>query len=219
MGTIAKIEGKLYGKLTVVSFSHVNAKRRMSIWNCICACGKECKVSLMELRTGDTISCRCYRKEVPKKIKHGLINHPLYQVWADLKRRCYYEMSANYKDYGGRGIRVCDEWRNNFISFYNWSLANGYKKGLQIDRYPNNDGHYEPNNCRFALPVENMGNRRCSIYIEIDGITKSPKEWGEQFMINPTCIANRCRKGLRGELAVYGIRKSNSFLNQIKTNR
>jgi hypothetical protein len=93
---------------------------------------------------------------------HGLSKHPLYFIWIGVRNRCYTPKSSNYKYYGGRGITVCDDWKYNFIDFYNWSISNGYEKGLQIDRIDNN-GNYEPNNCQYIDQAENKrsGKRRC----------------------------------------------------------
>lgn len=94
------------------------------------------------------------------KTKHNLSNHRLYNIWANMKNRCNNKESKNYKNYGGRGISVCDEWINNFILFYNWSLENGYKNDLTIDRI-NHFGNYEPSNCRWVnREVQNQNTRK-----------------------------------------------------------
>jgi len=90
---------------------------------------------------------------------HGLSEHPLYRIWGAIKDRCFNKNVKDYKDYGGRGISVCDGWVNNFQSFYDWAISNGYRRGLEIDR-ENNDGNYEPSNCRFVIHATNMRNRR-----------------------------------------------------------
>ena len=95
--------------------------------------------------------------------KHGLTKHPLYCVWHNMKTRCYNPKRKAYKYYGGRGITVCDEWLFDFEAFYTWAINNGYKKGLQIDR-ENNDKNYNPENCRFITPRENVRNRGKHIY-------------------------------------------------------
>lgn len=89
-----------------------------------------------------------------------LKNIPLYQVWSGIKSRCYNPKTANYKYYGAKGIGMCEEWRNDFMSFYNWCLANGWQKGLTIDRYPNDKGNYEPGNCRIATMQQQCDNRK-----------------------------------------------------------
>lgn len=97
------------------------------------------------------------------KIKHGLSGHPLYGVWHGMKSRCNNSNNYNWKHYGKRGIDICDQWSNNLIAFVEWALANGWKKGLQIDRKDNN-GNYNPDNCRFVTAKVNMNNKRKSKY-------------------------------------------------------
>lgn len=90
---------------------------------------------------------------------HGLSKHPLYSVWEYMKARCYNKNTIRYNNYGGRGIRICDEWRNIPKAFIEWGLSNGWQKGLQIDRI-DNDGNYEPSNCRFVTNRKNNLNKR-----------------------------------------------------------
>jgi hypothetical protein len=199
------LTGKRFGRLIITGLSHFHqTRKRMTVWDCICDCGNKTKVARMELVRGDTVSCGCRRKEIFRTKKHGLTEHPLYQVWADMKTRCFCPTSFNYADYGGRGISVCNEWRSDFIVFYNWGINNGYKAGLQLDRYPNNDGNYEPNNCRWATSRQNRNNTRTTRRAEINGVTKTASEWAEETGININCISERIRSGLNGYEAVYG---------------
>ena len=113
---------------------------------------------------GRVKSCGCLKNIGKKEISESgeLIfgsKHKLYPVHSMMKQRCYNKNHKQFKDWGGRGITVCDEWKNSYKIFYSWCMQNGYKNGLQIDRI-NNDGNYEPNNCRFVSPIENMRNRR-----------------------------------------------------------
>jgi len=91
--------------------------------------------------------------------KHGLRNHPLYNVWSDIKKRCLNKNNKDYKNYGARGISIHDDWIDDFKSFYNWAIKNGYSAGLSIDRKDNDLG-YAPNNCKFSTPIEQIHNRR-----------------------------------------------------------
>jgi len=91
--------------------------------------------------------------------RHGLCYHKLYTVWCNVKQRCYNPNHPQYKDYGGRGIRVYIKWRDNFKAFYSWSMCHGWEKGLEIDR-KDNDGNYHPKNCRFVIPKVNNDNQR-----------------------------------------------------------
>jgi len=89
---------------------------------------------------------------------HGMSGTPLYIVWISMKQRCYYTNAIRYQNYGGRGIKVCNKWKHNFVNFYNWALSNGWEEGLQLDRI-DNDGNYNPSNCKFSTPKENSNNR------------------------------------------------------------
>lgn len=121
-------------------------------------------------------------------------SHPIYDAWRNMKRRCYgnYANSKIYKNYGGRGIEVCQEWKDDFNSFLKWSLKNSWMQGLTIDRI-NNDGNYEPNNCRWVSRIEQLSNRRNSIYITYNGETKTEKEWAKLLNISYTAFRKRIK--------------------------
>ncbi len=130
---------------------------------CQCDCGKELTVRLNSLKTGNTKSCGCVKTQriALMNYSHGLRNHKLYKCWSGMKERCYNPKSISFKNYGGRGITICDKWLNDFKSFYDWAMANGFDKDLSIDRV-NNDGNYEPGNCRWATDKQQRANqRRC----------------------------------------------------------
>ena len=139
-------------------------KHRMGIFKC--HCGKKFKARFNSVNTGNTTSCGCNHKKWMKDyfVKHGKRKHPLYMTWHNMVQRCYKEDLPRYKDWGGRGIIVCDNWKNDFEVFYNWAIDNGWEQGLQIDR-TNNDGNYEPSNCRFVTPKENCQNRRTKLKV------------------------------------------------------
>ena len=121
-----------------------------------------------------------------------------------MKFRCNNPNASNYLDYGGRGISVCEKWNSDFELFYYWAIQNGYKKGLELDRYPDNNGNYEPTNCRWATRVSNANNTRRTVYAEINGVRKTASEWAAITGINRKCIYHRIKIGLTGELAVFG---------------
>lgn len=196
------ISGKTFGRLTVVSLSEIkNSKRH---WECKCICGNIRKIQEDSLTHGRTKSCGCLRTEVNifKGTIHGLRKHSLYGVWDGMINRCYRDTCEHYKSYGGRGISICDEWRNDFVAFYNWSTNNGYEKGLTIDRI-DNEGNYEPSNCKWSTRKQQQANRRNTIFIEIDGAIKSLSEWSDESGISKKVIDYRIRKGWIPSEAVF----------------
>lgn len=131
------------------------------------------------------------------KTKHGGCGTRLYSIWKDMRRRCNNENRKQYCDYGGRGITVCEEW-NDFEAFRNWALRNGYTDQLTIDR-KDNDGNYEPSNCRWVTPsVQNL-NTRQNANVEIDGVTKTVTEWARENGLNVRSVLWRYEQGIRGK--------------------
>jgi hypothetical protein len=173
---IAVYPGDKYSQLTIVRERDTISGRRM--FECVCDCGTTVVVRLENLRGNITKSCGCYQKEMASKatLKHGYSCHPLYSVWEGMKTRCYNTAHEDFYLYGERGIRVCDEWLNDPIRFIAWSLANGWKPGLTIDR-KNNDGNYEPGNCRFVTVLIQARNKRTNYMVTYQGETKCLSEW------------------------------------------
>lgn len=188
------IIGKRFGHLTVLSLDHIT-ERHNTYWLCQCDCGNKTVVYRGGLTSGDTISCGCYHKEHNHEYgyKHGLTGTPLYTTWCGMNNRCRNENAANYERYGGRGISVCDEWKNDFITFHDWALSHGYEEGLSLDRI-NNDGNYEPSNCRWATREEQQNNRRNSHYFTYNNETHTIAEWGRILNIKDNLLNYRINK-------------------------
>lgn len=187
--------GQVFNKLTILSEESTNKhyKRRVK---CKCECGETKVVLLSSLKNGHTKSCGCRRVTAFRSVitKHGKSYSRIYGLWRGMIARCEYKKNISYNNYGGRGITVCDEWKD-FEKFLEWSLKNNYADNLSIDRIDSNK-NYEPNNCRW-VPISEQGkNKRDSIYISIDNVKMTLKDYCYAFEISYTCAYKRYKKGI-----------------------
>lgn len=189
------LTGQRFGRL--VCIRHF-IKDHMSWWVCKCDCGKEHTTRANALKRGMVRSCGCLQRDWGKSGRsnksHGITNHPLYRVYHSMKDRCYRPNDAEYHNYGGRGITMCDEWKNDVGAFYNWAIAHGYKKGLSIDRI-NPNGNYCPENCRWADWVTQGNNKRTCHYMTLNNETHTMTEWAKILNIPLTMLKSRIRRG------------------------
>lgn len=195
---IRDITGQKFGRLTALCFHHkelrTSGKGYRYFWLYKCDCGN--LVIRERGSVGNRInSCGCLHKENPSKLfsKHHLRNHPLYKKWTSMKTRCLNKNEACFKNYGGRGIKIYPLWINNFENFYNWSISNGYKEGLTIDRIDVN-GNYEPSNCRFITVAEQSTNKRNNINISYQGEIKPLSVWCKILGLKYVLIRQRIKR-------------------------
>lgn len=204
------LTGQRFGRLTVIEF--VPNNKPNSYWKCRCDCGRMVIINAGELKRGSTNSCGCLRREraiILNKTQnriHGLYKTKLYRKWEKMKTRCYNKNNNFYKDYGGRGITVCEEWKNDFKAFYDWSLEHGYKEGLSIDRIDVN-GDYCPANCRFTDIKTQNRNKRNNIMVEYHGNQVCLKDAAELSEINRNTLQHRYHNGERGERLFRPVKK------------
>lgn len=162
---------------------------------------------------GRVKSCGCL---INHNLKHGMYKTKLYNVWYGIKRRCLHKNDPHYENYGARGISVCDEWKDDFLAFYNWAIENGYdeNKKLSIDRI-NVNGNYEPNNCRWVTMKTQQNNRRNNHRITYKGETKTLQQWAEHFNFNSRtlCIIFK-NLNLSPEVILGALKTENSDTNR-----
>lgn len=191
MSKIKDLTGKRFGKIVVLKLDRIENNR--SYWLCQCDCGNIFSRRSDIIQRKDVKSCGCYQKENNKKIgiKHGDCRikniNPIYRIWQGMKDRCYNKNNPNNIHWLGRGIKICPEWKNNYLEFKQWAIKNGYKKGLTIDRIDVN-GNYEPSNCRWVTKEEQNKNTTRTKHIEYKGNTYTVPEFAKIFKIHPDTV-------------------------------
>jgi hypothetical protein len=216
MGIPIDIKGQRFGRLVAMEKHHQGIQGRW-YWLCKCNCGNSVVVLGTQLRNGNTKSCGCLKSEaVIQRNKdnstHNLSKHPAYNIHSNMINRCYDTNNPRYKDYGGRGIAVCEEWKD-ITTFCNWMMNNNYVKGLSIERIDNN-GNYEPSNC-ILIPLENQSkNRRSNHSITYNGSSNTIAEWSRITGINMYTLFDRLYRGWTDEEIVatpVGVNKEKYF--------
>lgn len=195
--------GQTFGRLNVIEEYHQRAKNGARLWMCICSCGRNIPVEVTtdRLKSGKTRSCGCLQSERAaesnrKRAKWRATDRGtrLHRIWKGMIARTTYRSQEAYKNYGGRGITVCDEWRNSFEAFYNWAMVNGYRDDLTIDRIDTN-GNYYPENCEWVTRKAQNNNQRSNIVIDFNGVEHTAAQWAEIMGVSYGCIYKRIRRG------------------------
>lgn len=185
--------GTTFGRLTVIDHAESDS-RGHSRWVCECVCGNRVVIQGTNLKRGLTTSCGCRRVEVATEHvqTHGMFGTPIYSTWAHMLQRCENPHNKLYHRYGGRGITVCDEWRD-FENFHQWAVENGYDPDLTIDRIDNDSGYY-PENCRWADRTTQSNNTSQNRRIPYCGMTKTIAEWARLFEMDYGTLYRRIKK-------------------------
>ena len=200
---IKNVIGEKYYELTVVGY--IGNYNKSAKWLCRCDCGNYILAISPELKNGHIKSCGCRNLRVLLErnknnkygIKHGCSRDRIYKTYMSMIQRCYNKNNTGYKNYGERGIKICDEWldkENGFLSFYNWAIQNGYEETLTIERIDIN-GNYEPSNCTWITNQEQQNNKRTNVWINISGEVLNMRQWSKEVGINEKTIEHRKRSG------------------------
>lgn len=186
---ILDITGRKFGMLTALRFS--DRKNGSTYWIFLCDCGKEKRIISRNVITDNVKSCGCHKKEFLRNIAttHGMSKTHIYSVWRSMKSRCIKPSHISYINYGGRGIKVCDRWIKSFKNFFE-DMGSTYRKGLEIERI-NNNGNYEPDNCKWATEKEQGNNKRSNVILNHNGRKMTIKQWSEFLNINEATLYRR----------------------------
>jgi hypothetical protein len=179
-------QGERFGKLVIIEETKTSDNHRAYL--CKCDCGVLRIIPPSRLVFGNTLSCGCYGREI--HTKHGLSKTPLYAVWKLMCKRCYDKTNKDFYLYGERDIKIFIEWKNDFKAFYSWAINNGWKKGLQIDRI-NNNGDYEPTNCRWVTSKVQSNNTRRNILVTYERKQYTLSQLCEKLNMNYSTIYYR----------------------------
>ena len=184
---------KAVNKSGIIFVEKLNTNSKYPVYLCKCPICKN---------TFKMWSAHYYRGDNPCKCSHyALKNKRLYSIWINIKTRCYNSNTTNYKRYGGRGITMCDEWKDNFQTFYDWAMSHGYSDDLTIDRIDNN-GNYEPSNCRWVDMKKQTRNNSRNHIVKLNGIERPLIEWTEIYKINYKTVRDRLKRGWNYEKAL-----------------
>jgi hypothetical protein len=202
------LTGQTFGRFTVLGRNPRNDKNRHAMWDCVCSCGNKVTSTTFDLQFGRTKSCGCWKRDrlVLKNWRHGYwargVRTELFR-WYAMLRRCYDRSHLSYSCYGGRGIQVCDEWRNSFEAYLTYIRSIGFTgaPGQSIDRI-NNDGHYEPGNLRVTDAKGQARNKRNNHMLTAFGETHCLADWASMVGISSSTLSQRLRRGWLPDKAI-----------------
>lgn len=188
------LTGRRFGRLAVGARA-ANDRQGKPMWHCLCDCGSQTIVRSIALRNGSSQSCGCLARELTRtrSITHGRTSTREWETWHRMKQRCYDPGIDGYMRYGGRGIQVCDRWRDSFEIFYS-DMGDRPGPGYSIERV-NNDGDYCPENCKWATAGEQARNRSTTVMITAEGRTMTAAEWARELNMSQTTISERISRG------------------------
>lgn len=206
-----ELKGLKFGFLEVISEAKKRPEHQGQLaWVCRCVCGNLHEATSREIRTGHTKSCGCKKAELQAaaNIVHGYASRkwaiPEYRIWGEMIQRCCNEKSNRWSSYGGRGIKVCQRWKDSFEEFLK-DMGRRPAKGLSLERR-DNDGGYTPENCYWATKKEQQRNKRTTVRIEINGVTRPLVEWSEISGVPESTIRARMNRGNYGESLVREVK-------------
>jgi hypothetical protein len=211
MGKVIDLTGERFGRLTVVkrgkTAKRKNNRGTLTYWVCQCDCGSTREVLNSDLKKGSTTSCGCYQRQRSREanITHGLSDSRLYNIWTHMKERCANPNVSCFDRYGGVGISVCEEWLTSFETFRNWSLENGYRNDLTIDRIDGAKG-YNPYNCRWATVEEQNNNKKNNIIVEYNGRQMTLGQLSKTSGVDYHKLWRCVKSGMAAEAAVQYVR-------------
>ena len=213
------ITGMRSGRLKAIRPTKKRSAKGGVLWECLCDCGNRCYVDAYSIKANKTKSCGCILREKTIQRNKAGAKYPqeeresrLYRIWQGMYIRTTYPSQKSYKDYGGRGIKVCEEWKNDFYVFKEWALNNGYNDNLTIERIDNNQ-NYCPENCKWIPREEQSRNQRSNIILEYNGETHIAAEWANIMGIKHSTIYKRISKGKPiEEILKEYIKNSNGIL-------
>lgn len=213
-GRFVDLTGRRFGRLTVIRY--LGKRSNQSDWLCKCDCGEDSFTRVLSqnlLRKLHTQSCGCLRDEKcgNQFRTHGLRKSPEYVIWCRMRERCCDKNNPAYKNYGGRGVRVCEEWQQSFEAFYR-DMGPRPAADYELDRFPDNDGPYCKSNCRWTTRIQQARNRRNNRLITIDDETHCVSEWAEIMGIKGYVIRLRLRRGWTERDAVMSPPRVNQYV-------